>query len=101
MGTAESAATDESVFLGRRQLCQAMPRARSLSSTAGSAATAHGRSPGHDRQLPVPGQAERAFHVAPRKLTEEKYSITYNFYEFGSHKRVVFKTKDTPLDGYF
>ena len=87
----ESAATDESVFLERRQLCQAIAAGPILlGSTAGGAATAWAAAAVDPTADLYPVKRNERYTIAPRKLTEEKYSITYNnFYEFGSHKRIA------------
>ena len=87
----ESAATDESVFLKRRQLCQAIAAGPILlGSTAGGAATAWAAAAGDPTADLYPVKRNERYTIARRKLTEEKYAITYNnFYEFGSHKRIA------------
>ncbi len=87
----ESAATDESVFLERRQLCQAIAAGPILlGSTAGGATNAWAAAGGDLISDLYPVKRNERYTISPRKLTEEKYAITYNnFYEFGSHKRIA------------
>ena len=87
----ESAATDESVFLKRRQLCQAIAAGPILlGSTAGGAATAWAAAAGDTTANLYPVKRNEQYTISPRKLTGEKYAVTYNnFYEFGSHKRIA------------
>jgi sulfoxide reductase catalytic subunit YedY len=80
---AESAATDEAVFLRRRTLVKALGlgpvlMASGLPALAATVNTA---------DLYPAKQNDR--YKLDRPLTAEKYAVTYNnFYEFGSHKQI-------------
>ncbi len=80
----ESAATDESVFLRRRELVKAMglaPAFLAASSLPGFAAG--------DPTADLYPATQNLRYRLDRPLTEEKWATTYNnFYEFGSHKQI-------------
>ncbi|MDA0661515.1 MAG: protein-methionine-sulfoxide reductase catalytic subunit MsrP [Proteobacteria bacterium] len=84
----ESAATDESVFLRRRELVKAMglaPAFLAASSLPGFAAADPAADPTADL-YPV---MQNLRYRLDRPVTEEKWATTYNnFYEFGSHKQI-------------
>lgn len=80
---AESAATDEAVFLQRRALVKAFGLGPALiaAGTPALAATA-----GTADLYPAKRNGR---YKLDRPLTAEKYAVTYNnFYEFGSHKQI-------------
>lgn len=84
----ESAATDESVFLRRRELVKAMglaPAFLAASSLPGFAADDPAADPTADL-YPV---MQNLRYRLDRPVTEEKWATAYNnFYEFGSHKQI-------------
>ena len=87
----ESAATDESIFLERRRLCSRIVAGSTflagIKSFVGITHAAMNRD-ASTSLYPVPRNDK--FAIAPRKLTPENFATSYNnFYEFGSHKRIV------------
>ena len=86
----ESAATDETDFRNRRELCKSIAAGTILAGTvpligASSAAAAVPADPSAGR---YPAKRNEAYKL-DREITPEKIATTYNnFYEFGSHKNI-------------
>lgn len=88
----ESAATDEAVFLQRRELVKTMGLGTVLLSggVGGVAGNALAATDGGDPSASLYPVKRNDLYKLDRPVTEEKYAVTYNnFYEFGSHKRIA------------
>ena len=83
----ENQATDEAIYLNRRQIIRGMGLAGLMAPVMGKTAfAAEGTSPTADL---YPVKRNEAYKL-DRELTEEKYALNYvNFYEFGSSKDVA------------
>ena len=94
----ESAATPESAFLNRRELCRSLAAGSILAAGAPllgggffgtRAALAAGANPTADPPADLYPAKHNPAYVLDRKITDEKIVTTYNnFYEFGSHKNI-------------
>jgi len=88
----ESAATDETVFLQRRELVKNMGLGTILLSggLGGVAGNALAAAEAGDPSASLYPVKRNDRYKLDRAVTEEKYAVTYNnFYEFGSHKRIA------------
>lgn len=84
----ESAATDESVFLRRRELVKAMGLAPAFLAASGLPGFA-ADDPAADPTADLYPVMQNLRYRLDRPITEEKWATTYNnFYEFGSHKQI-------------
>ena len=86
----ESAATDESDFLNRRELCKIIAAGSILAGPASviGASSAWAATPEDPSAGLYPAKRNEAYKL-DREITPEKITTTYNnFYEFGSHKSI-------------
>lgn len=85
----EAAATPESVFMNRRELCKSVAAGSILAAGApllGLAGRAHAA---EDPSASLYPAKRNAAFTLDREITPEKIVTTYNnFYEFGSHKNI-------------
>ncbi|MDP6390549.1 MAG: protein-methionine-sulfoxide reductase catalytic subunit MsrP [Alphaproteobacteria bacterium] len=88
--TPESAATDEGVYLERRQLCKAIAAGPILLAGGAPAAALAAAAPKDDPTADLYPAPRNLRYRVDRPVTEEKFATIYNnFYEFGSHKRIA------------
>lgn len=86
----EAAATDESDFLNRRELCKTIAAGSILAGPASliGASAAQAATPADPSAGLYPAKRNPAYTL-DRDITPEKITTTYNnFYEFGSHKNI-------------
>ncbi len=85
----ESQATDETVYVRRREFVKALAAGPVLFAAGVPEALAAISEQGDPSADLYPVERNPRYRL-DRPLTEEKYAVTYNnFYEFGSHKRIA------------